>query len=270
MLTDPALTLADQIAWIVELFCKTMAAEACKRRAGSLSVALWERTRRFGRRFCALYAAWKAGKLPAVRRDRAVAHPSLQLPRSRGGGVTLSELDMARTRPVSVMPRAFRWMQRMLPMSAGTLASGVGSIVWNHPEIRTFVAEVPQVGRILRPMCRLAGLTPPEWLALPKRRRVSRKDTSPRPSPQSGEGAIGADGANPQRRRRRTPREIAAAAIARSERTGKPIDPTKIGAVAFGYTLHWPRDGNCPPPEIGYGGRRRRPPKDYKPPQEWE
>ena len=94
-----------------------------------------------------------------------------------------------------------------------------------------------------------------------------RRDTSPRPSPQSGEGANGAGGA---KRRRRTPREVAEDAIARSERTGKPIDPRKIGAVAFGYVLHWPRDGNCPPPEVGYGGRWRRPPKDYKPPKDWE
>ena len=63
---------------------------------------------------------------------------------------------------------------------------------------------------------------------------------------------------------------MAAEAIAKSERTGKPIDPKKIGAVAFGYTLHWPRDGNCPPPEIGYGGRWRKPPKDYKPPEDEE
>ena len=69
-------------------------------------------------------------------------------------------------------------------------------------------------------------------------------------------------------RRRWTPREVTADAIAWSERTGKPIDPTKIGAVAYGYVLHWPRDGNCPPPEIGYGGRWRRPPKDYKPPED--
>ena len=84
-------------------------------------------------------------------------------------------------------------------------------------------------------------------------------------SPHSGEGEVVASP-----RRRRTPREIAAEAIARSERTGKPIDPRKIGAVPYGYTLHWPRDGNCPPPEIGYGGRRRKPPKDYKPPEDQE
>ena len=38
---------------------------------------------------------------------------------------------------------------------------------------------------------------------------------------------------------------------------------------AFGYVLHWPRDGNCPPPEIGYGGRAfPNTPKDYVPPRD--
>jgi hypothetical protein len=79
--------------------------------------------------------------------------------------------------------------------------------------MQEFHAACPQVGRILRPMCRMAGLKPPEWLALPRRGRVSGKDTSPRlirsaaQSPQSGEGEV--------RRRRRTPREVAEAAIAR-------------------------------------------------------
>ena len=51
---------------------------------------------------------------------------------------------------------------------------------------------------------------------------------------------------------------------------GRPIDLTKLSAVAFGYVLHPPRDGNCPPPEIGYGGRRPRLPKDYVRPKDWE
>jgi hypothetical protein len=71
MLPDPTLTLADQMFWIVDVFVKTMAPEACKRRIGLLSIALWSRVKGFERRFLALYAQWKAGTLPAprVRRD---------------------------------------------------------------------------------------------------------------------------------------------------------------------------------------------------------
>ena len=74
-------------------------------------------------------------------------------------------------RPASLMPRAVGWMYKMLPLSAGTLISTVGSLVENHPQMKVFVAECPQVGRVLRPLLRMAGMTAPEWLALPRRRR---------------------------------------------------------------------------------------------------
>jgi hypothetical protein len=163
--------------------------------------------------------------------------------------------------------RRVGWLGRLMPRVERT----VFLPLLNDPEMQAIFERAPQVGRILRPWCRVFELEMPEWLKLPKRVRVRRKDTSPRPSPHSGEEEAKHSGEGEEkRRRRRTAREIAAEAIARSERTGKPIDPGKIGAVAYGYTLHWPRDGNCPPPEIGYGGRRRRLPKDYKPPKDWE
>ncbi len=67
MFTDPTLTLADQLFWIVELFCKTIAAEACKRRIGEISGPLWNRVRGLERRFRALHARWKAGTLAPAR-----------------------------------------------------------------------------------------------------------------------------------------------------------------------------------------------------------
>ncbi len=168
------------------------------------------------------------------------------------------------TRPASLLPRGLRWMQKILPLSAGTLGSMLGPLLFNHPEMQTFMAEVLQVGRILRPLCRLVGLKPPDYLALPKRRGT--RHPPPHPSPSRGEEDL-----QQQRRRRRTPQEIAAAAIERSNRTGKPIDPRKMSAAAYGCVLHWPRDSNCPPPEIGYGGRSFAPlPKDYVPPKDWE
>src|SRR6185437_3545336 len=115
----------------------------------------------------------------------------------RGGAQ--SEGAAATQRPASVLPRALRWMQGMLPLSAGTLGSMFGALVENHPDMRAFVAEVPQVGRVLRPLLRLAGLTPPAWLALPA--RVRRSDPPPHPSPSRGEGESGAAGIHPRRRR---------------------------------------------------------------------
>jgi hypothetical protein len=67
MFTDPGFTLGDQMYWIVDLFLKTLAPEACKLRVGSLSVAVWQRVKRLERRFSALYARWKAGTLAPAR-----------------------------------------------------------------------------------------------------------------------------------------------------------------------------------------------------------
>ncbi len=199
MLTDP--TLADQLLWIVDLFCKTMAPEACKRRIGLYGVAVWTRVRRFERRFCALHAMWKAGTLPRARvRAAATPHPT---PPSQGdsqggrepgppgvagaraaaaafdsGAYDAASGLRACQRLASVLPRTLAWLYKMLPMSAGTLAHGVGSLITNYPEMKEFAAACPQVRRMLRPICKMVGLKLPEYLALPKRVRVRKKDAS--------------------------------------------------------------------------------------------
>ncbi len=163
-------------------------------------------------------------------------------------------------------------LYKMLPLSAGTLASRLGPLLVEHPEMKAFVAEVPRVGRLLRPICRMVGMEVPEYLALPKRKKV----TSPRPSPQSGEGegkkARGLSAADEEELRRitarfpDTPPARAAKRVWRRMFEGKPVNLRRLSAVALGYVLHAPRDGNCPPPEIGYGGRSFPSlPKDYVP-----
>jgi hypothetical protein len=257
LLTDPTLTLADQLIWIVDLCLKTLAPEACKRRIGWLSGAIWNRVRRFEREFCALYAMWKAGTLPPLRSSESSAVKRLdrgerrEAPREGTGAVKL--------------PRGFAWMHKILPMSAGTLLGGVESLLLERAEMKAFVAEVPQAGRMLRPICTMVGMKPPEWLALPKRRRVRKK--APSLLSEKDEAEL----------RRITalfpdiPAGRAAKRVWRRMFEGKPVDLTKLSAVALGLVLHAPRDGNCPPPEIGYGGRSfPRLPKDYVPPKDWE
>src|SRR6185437_13459148 len=109
MLPEPTLTLADQLFWIVDCFCKTVAAEACKRRVGALGVAVWNRVRRFERRFCSLYGMWRAGTLPVGRKGAgAGAYPPPRPSPSRGEG----EGDAMHKRPASLLPRAFAWLYR--------------------------------------------------------------------------------------------------------------------------------------------------------------
>ena len=137
-------------------------------------------------------------------------------------------------------------------------------MAWEEAEMAALHAAAPQVGRILRPLAHMIGARVPEWLQLPK--GVRKRHPSPRPSPSRGEGAGGMIVPN----RRLPAKEQAEDAVRRSEASGKAIDVRRFSAEAYGWLVHPPRDGNCPPPRIGYAGRRRRPPKDYKPPQDGE
>ena len=176
--------------------------------------------------------------------------------------MSLSAVDVARLRPAGVLPRGLRWLHTVLPISAATLASRVGPLLWDCPEMRAFVAGCPQVGRVLRPLARMAGLTVPEYLALPQRKRVRKQDAV---------GLSAEDAAALGRLTARFPDTAPARSAKRVLRrmyAGLPVNVKRMSAVALGYFLHPPRDGNCPPPEVGYGGRWRPLPKDYVPPRE--
>jgi len=238
MYPDPNLTLADQMHWMVSVFLKMLAPEAGKRRIGLVSAAIWNRVRKFERRFCALYAMWKAGTLPPARPSAASAGKDLDRGERREAQ---REAAPNLSRPAGMLPRGVRWLQALVPSSAACLAGWVESLILNFPEMKEFVAACPQVGRTLRPLIGMAGLKVPDYLALPKRVRVRKGRAAvhppPQPSPARGEG-------EKKRRRRRyaNPREEAAAAIRRCHATGEPVDPKTISWKAFQYVLHWPRE----------------------------
>lgn len=41
--------------------------------------------------------------------------------------------------------------------------------------MRDFVQQVPRAGRLLRPLCRMLGVTPPDYLRLPPRARAAKQ-----------------------------------------------------------------------------------------------
>ena len=129
---------------------------------------IWRRLRRMSRRFAAILAQLRAGTLPKAgdAAERKVAEA-----------------------PARASPRP--------PAPAGTWRFGwvihaVSWFVWNRhyelkemleePEAEALVAEAPQLGRVLRPMCQMLAVKPPEWLRLPRRPRARRVKTIP-PAP---------------------------------------------------------------------------------------
>jgi hypothetical protein len=278
MFTDPTFTLADQLFWIVDVFLKSMAPEACKRRVGLFSVAIWSRVKVFERRFSSLYAQWKAGTLPKGRAGAGAAATPHPGPPPQGGrelaagaaaaafdpmACDAASCDRARLRPASVLPRAFAWLHTLLPVSAPPLGGGIESLITNIPEMQALVAEVPEVGRMLRPICRMVGLKLPDYLALPRRKRVRKRKTPHRLSEADEEELRRLTARFPD-----TPPARSAKRVLRRMFEGKPVDLTKLSPVALEYVLHPPRDDSCPPPEIGYGGRWPRLPKDYVRPKD--
>jgi hypothetical protein len=231
---------------------------------------LWKRVR-------SVLAQWRAGTLKPARGRKIFAesspegtpHPN---PPPQGGREMEGDGSLVETprfkEPGSdwakLLPRRAGWLRKLMPDSAPYMQAFVW--LFDEAELKAFIAKAPEhAGRVLRPFFAFMGVPVPVELRLPKRVRVRKIHPSPRPSPSRGEGE-GMILPN----RRLPPREQAEDAIRRSEASGKPIDLRKLKPEAYGWYVHPPRDGNCPPPKIGYGGRLRPFPKDYRPPKDWD
>jgi hypothetical protein len=232
----PLPELAGRFAWAFKWLLEMIGYDAWRRQIGGpLLGAMTQRLWRLWARLRTAFTRWQAGTLrpPRPRPSRAGA-PAAVAPPDRLAGLPPGDWRLLKR----LLPRDFGWLKRVMPNLMPYAHAFIDLVA--DAETQALVAAAPQVGRILRPLCHMLGLPLPEWLKLPKRVRVRKKDTSPRLIP----------------RRRLTPREQAEAAMQRSLETGEPIDPAKLSSVAYGYVLHTPRDARCPPPEIGYARSR--------------
>jgi hypothetical protein len=246
-------TFASYFAFAVDTIMKVLLREGIARGPQELVRLTGNRIRRLERRFNALLARWRAGTLPAVRPGEGTPHPN---PPPHGG----------REKKAWGFPRGRGWIIRQLVPLTGQQCVGMLCVAWEEPEMAAFFAAAPQLGKILRPLAHMIGAPLPTWLQLAKRAREPglrrQAAAASRLRDDRGETIVP--------NRRLPPREQAEDAMRRSEASGKPIDLKKFKPEAYGWYVHPPRDGNCPPPKIGYGGRLRPLPKDYKPPKDEE
>ena len=256
-------TFATYFAFAVDAICKVLWREGYHRGPQDLVRETGNRIRRLEKRFNSLVARWRAGTLGVMREVRSLGPdtPTPALPRLAGEGA--NGTDRASARAGFAFPRGRGWIVRVLAPVTGPHCVGSLCLAWEDPEMAELHAVAPQVGRILRPLAHMIGAQVPDWLKLPKRvptpeARRRRAAAAARRRDERSELIIP--------NRRLPPREQAEDAMRRSAAYGKAIDTRGFSDEALGWFLHWPRDGNCPPPRIGYAGRRRRPPKDYQPP----
>lgn len=140
-------TPAANVAAIIDLLCRMVAARISGGRlAGPLIVLICTRLRRMAARFAAVAA--RAGTPSPPRRNRGAAKPR-----------------SAAAQNASALPRRVAWLLRLVPESAAG-ASQLQHLLAG-PEMAALVAAAPQTGRVPRPLCRMLGVRPPAFLALP-------------------------------------------------------------------------------------------------------
>jgi hypothetical protein len=134
---------------------------------------VWKRLRRLKARFVSTMARFLAGTLPAPGSD-VPARP-------------------ARVRPAAASPPAEvpPWLR--IPTCSGWLIQRISWFLMSRyydleellekPEVAASVAEAPQLGRVLRPMCHMLGVKQPDWLRRPPRPRRPRVVIPPPPPP---------------------------------------------------------------------------------------
>ena len=222
-------TFASYFAFAVDAILKVLWREGFARGPQELVRLTWYRIRRLERRFNALVAQWRAGTLPAVGVVRSLEPTPHPDPPPQGG-------REKKPRAAWVFPRGRGWVVRLLAPVTGPHCVGTLCLAWEEAEMAALHAAAPQVGRILRPLAHMIGARVPEWLQLPKRVRVRRKDASRRTVVRGEQRwAEAHPTAHPTTRRdarseliipnRRLPaKEQADDALRRSEASGKPID----------------------------------------------
>jgi hypothetical protein len=126
---------------------------------------------RLVQRFAALVARVEAGTLRPPRRRTSPPRgvpppddsPSKRPPRE----------------PYQRLPESFAWLIRMLPYQAACFGSQLQH-QFSQPEMIALLEAAPQVGRILRPLCRLLAIDLPPALRLPPRPPRPRKPRPPK------------------------------------------------------------------------------------------
>ncbi len=171
-LTTSAWALAGRFALFISGLREAVAAGMENHPAVmDLAARLWNRLTEAAERFAAIAAH------PVARSRRRPAAPA-PLPEDARPEDTRPE-DTLPARPAAprrTLPRGLGWLARMAPE---TVPSGIEfAYLLAQPEMMELLAAAPRLWRVLRPLCRMFGITPPEALppAPPRRAPAAAPD----------------------------------------------------------------------------------------------
>ncbi|MBV8096026.1 MAG: hypothetical protein JOY71_01060 [Acetobacteraceae bacterium] len=176
--------LSDRLALIITALRGVLAGHMAKdRSAVEVLFLAWTRLGRLALRFEKLVATVRAGRVPSAPAPRLQAERDFELPRLEG-------------LPPPRLPGGFGWLIRIVP---GTAAySGQMQYLLADPEMAGLLADVPQAGRILRPLCRMLGIRAESVLFAGRREPPSRGEVPASPPAEgAGLGDSGSAAAEP-------------------------------------------------------------------------
>ncbi|MDA8248388.1 MAG: hypothetical protein M0Z28_04355 [Rhodospirillales bacterium] len=154
---------AERLAGILDTLCRAIADRGGRKLlAGPLVILIWTRLRRISARVLTLAARIEAGtNKPARPRRPRAARPRRPPP------------------PLS-LPRGKAWLVRLARMEAAAAGSQLRHLL-AQPDMQALAAADPRMGRLLRPLCHMLGVTPTPEIAQPAPR--------PRPAPAATEAS---------------------------------------------------------------------------------
>jgi hypothetical protein len=137
--------------------------------SGPLVALIWNYLGGIINRFAAIVAKIRAGTLPKPRAPRArkpladsEANPPPKKPRKK-----------------NLLPSRDAWLIRLMGWHVGNLGSQLGHLL-QDPDMAALIAAAPQLGRMLRPLCRALG-TNPGAAGLPPQPPKPMQPRKPRP-----------------------------------------------------------------------------------------
>ncbi len=144
-------TVAERFGFIMAWLGRAVVARrASPRELGPVIMAICNRLSRIAVRFAKLAGRVAAGTLPVTRRrvKRAAVSPPASV-----------------AAPPVRLPQGDAWLVRLVP-EARVFGSQLRHLL-TDPEMAAMLTAAPELGRLLRPLCRMLGVTPmPELLAV--------------------------------------------------------------------------------------------------------
>jgi len=121
----------------------------------TIAARLWNRLTEAAERFAVIAAH------PEARTRRRPAEPAP----GPADPAAAHRMPARPARPRRTLPRGFGWLARMAPE---TVPSGVDfAYLLAQPEMAALLATAPRLWHVLRPVCRMFGITPSETLPPP-------------------------------------------------------------------------------------------------------